>query len=177
MMAHCQIGTKNTKGVRGRGLPKQAKCEILTWIMTIVAGFLLALTILILTLSRRINGRTRHWDIQPGSGWLPERENQFPHQLSSTIHYGEGWSALQVSGKVNYSEVPLNRKNQLILSIDSECTGLGNEILRDGHVYAALLSVSRVLDTTKWYLCRRRIASILCPTVSATQASSKNRTI
>src|SRR5277367_1286266 len=63
--------------------------------------------------------------------------------------------------KVNHSEIFSNPKSQLILSIDSECTSLGNEILRDSHVFAALLSVSGVLDTTEWHFCRRRIASIL----------------
>src|SRR5271156_3015735 len=79
--------------------------------------------------------------------------------------------------KVNHSEIFSNPKTQLILSIDSECTSLGNEILRDSHVFAALLSVPGVLNTTEWHFCRRRIASILRAKLAFTHASSNHRTI
>jgi hypothetical protein len=68
--------------------------------VTIVAGFLLGLTILTLMqnipllLFERVlyigfSDRMRYWHIHLGSRWPPEEEHRFPHQGISTIHHEE----------------------------------------------------------------------------------------
>lgn len=42
-----------------------------------------------------------------------------------------------------------------VLAIESKSTSLGNQILIDRHILTRLLTISTLLDTSKWALCSR----------------------